>query len=96
MGLPESLVPIYLQLVWFGPAATAAQASLLPYFSTIMEHLREFLVTGHEDLQPVRIQSLGKEGAPGQGSQCQGRADALLVFTEIVPRAVQVSSFSPK
>ncbi|XP_019569932.2 importin-4 isoform X1 [Rhinolophus sinicus] len=41
-----------------GAIATAAQASLLPYFPTIMEHLREFLVTGHEDLQPVRIQSL--------------------------------------
>ncbi|XP_046509294.1 importin-4 isoform X2 [Equus quagga] len=41
-----------------GAIATAAQASLLPYFSTIMEHLREFLLTSHEDLQPVRIQSL--------------------------------------
>ncbi|XP_032963785.1 importin-4 isoform X3 [Rhinolophus ferrumequinum] len=41
-----------------GAIATAAQASLLPYFPTIMEHLREFLVTSHEDLQPVRIQSL--------------------------------------
>ncbi|XP_032121521.1 importin-4 isoform X2 [Sapajus apella] len=38
--------------------ATAAQASLLPYFPAIMEHLREFLLTGHEDLQPVQIQSL--------------------------------------
>lgn len=42
--------------------ATAAQASLLPYFPTIMEHLREFLVTGHEDLRPVQIQSLGEWG----------------------------------
>ena len=33
---------------------------MLPYFPTIMEHLREFLLTNHEDLQPVRIQSLGK------------------------------------
>ncbi|XP_049753694.1 importin-4 isoform X3 [Elephas maximus indicus] len=41
-----------------GAIATAAQASLLPYFPAIMEHLREFLVTGHEDLQPVQIQSL--------------------------------------
>ncbi|XP_036985322.2 importin-4 isoform X1 [Artibeus jamaicensis] len=41
-----------------GAIATAAQASLLPYFPAIMEHLREFLVAGHEDLQPVRIQSL--------------------------------------
>ncbi|XP_073067550.1 importin-4 isoform X8 [Manis javanica] len=41
-----------------GAIATAAQASLLPYFPTIMEHLREFLLTGQEDLQPVRIQSL--------------------------------------
>ncbi|XP_066133634.1 importin-4 isoform X1 [Saccopteryx bilineata] len=41
-----------------GAIATAAQTSLLPYFPTIMEHLREFLVAGHEDLQPVRIQSL--------------------------------------
>ncbi|XP_008838051.1 importin-4 isoform X2 [Nannospalax galili] len=41
-----------------GAIATAAQASLLPYFPTIMEHLREFLLTGHEDLQPVQIQSL--------------------------------------
>lgn len=41
-----------------GAIATAAQASLLPYFPTIMEHLREFLVTGHQDLQPLQIQSL--------------------------------------
>ncbi|XP_004463436.1 LOW QUALITY PROTEIN: importin-4 [Dasypus novemcinctus] len=41
-----------------GAIATAAQASLLPYFPAIMEHLREFLLTGHEDLQPVQIQSL--------------------------------------
>ncbi|XP_007947405.1 importin-4 [Orycteropus afer afer] len=41
-----------------GAIATAAQASLLPYFPTIMECLREFLLTGHEDLQPVQIQSL--------------------------------------
>ncbi|KAM4853923.1 importin-4 [Thomomys bottae] len=41
-----------------GAIATAAQASLLPYFPTIMEHLREFLLTTNEDLQPVRIQSL--------------------------------------
>lgn len=44
----------------FHSPATAAQASLLPYFPTIMEHLREFLLTGHEDLQPVQIQSLGE------------------------------------
>ncbi|KAM9202409.1 importin-4 isoform 2-T2 [Dugong dugon] len=41
-----------------GAIATAAQASLLPYFPTIVEHLQEFLLTGHEDLQPVQIQSL--------------------------------------
>ncbi|XP_057577089.1 importin-4 [Hippopotamus amphibius kiboko] len=41
-----------------GAIATAAQASMLPYFPTIMEHLRAFLLTGSEDLQPVRIQSL--------------------------------------
>ncbi|XP_006217341.2 importin-4 [Vicugna pacos] len=41
-----------------GAIATAAQGSMLPYFPTILEHLREFLLTGHEDLQPVRIQSL--------------------------------------
>ncbi|XP_036127630.1 importin-4 [Molossus molossus] len=41
-----------------GAIATAAQASLLPYFPTIMEHLQEFLVAGHEDLQPLQIQSL--------------------------------------
>ncbi|XP_055293391.1 importin-4 isoform X2 [Moschus berezovskii] len=41
-----------------GAIATAAQASMLLYFPTIMEHLREFLLTSHEDLQPVRIQSL--------------------------------------
>ncbi|CAK6432536.1 unnamed protein product [Pipistrellus nathusii] len=41
-----------------GAIATAAQASLLPYFPTVMEHLRDFLVTSHEDLQPLRIQSL--------------------------------------
>lgn len=79
-----------------GAIATAAQASLLPYFPTIMEHLREFLVTGHEDLQPLQIQSLGKEGAPRQRSQCLGRADAHLVFTKISLRAVQVSSFLSK
>ena len=44
----------------FHPAATAAQASLLPYFPAIMEYLREFLLTGREDLQPVQIQSLGE------------------------------------
>lgn len=42
------------------PAATAAQDSLLPYFPTVMEHIREFLLTGHEDLHLVQIQSLGK------------------------------------
>lgn len=41
-----------------GAIATAAQASLLPYFPTIMEHLREFLLAGYGDLQPVQIQSL--------------------------------------
>uniref|UniRef100_H0X353 Importin 4 n=1 Tax=Otolemur garnettii TaxID=30611 RepID=H0X353_OTOGA len=41
-----------------GAIATAAQASLLPYFPTIMEHLREFLLTSLEVLQPVRIQSV--------------------------------------
>ncbi|XP_053449412.1 importin-4 [Nycticebus coucang] len=41
-----------------GAIATAAQASLLPYFPTIMEHLREFFLTNHEVLQPVRIQSV--------------------------------------
>lgn len=67
------------QLTLSFPTATAAQASLLPYFPTIMEHLREFLVTGHEDLQPVRIQSLGEKGGPRPGSQCQGQATAHLV-----------------
>jgi hypothetical protein len=43
-----------------GPAATAAQDSLLPYFPTIMDLLREFLLTGHEDFHLVQIQSLGK------------------------------------
>lgn len=47
-----------LALSALGAIATAAQASVLPYFPTIMEQLREFLLTGHEDLQPVRIQSL--------------------------------------
>ena len=37
----------------------------------------------------------GEEG-PRRGSQCWGRADAHLVFTEISPRAAQVSSFSSK
>ncbi|XP_043835956.1 importin-4 isoform X2 [Dromiciops gliroides] len=41
-----------------GAIASAAQSSLIPYFPTIMEHLREFLVTGREDLRPVQIQSL--------------------------------------
>ncbi|XP_036210668.1 importin-4 isoform X4 [Myotis myotis] len=41
-----------------GAIATAAQASLLPYFPTVMEHLRGFLMIGHEDFQPLRIQSL--------------------------------------
>lgn len=67
--------------------ATAAQASLLPYFPTIMEHLQKFLVTGHDDLQPVRIQSLGEEGAPRQGFQCQERASAHLLFIETSPGA---------
>lgn len=59
-----------------------------------MEHLREFLVTGHEDLQPVRIQSLGEEGAPRQVSQCQERAGAHLLFTETSPKAAQASVLS--
>lgn len=70
-----------------GAIATAAQASLLPYFPTIMEHLQKFLVTGHDDLQPVRIQSLGEEGAPRQGFQCQERASAHLLFIETSPGA---------
>ncbi|XP_020823937.1 importin-4 [Phascolarctos cinereus] len=41
-----------------GAIASAAQSSLIPYFPTIMEHLREYLVTGREDLRPVQIQSL--------------------------------------
>ncbi|XP_060031272.1 importin-4 isoform X2 [Erinaceus europaeus] len=41
-----------------GAIASAAQASLLPYFPAIMGHLREFLLTGQEDHQPVQIQSL--------------------------------------
>ncbi|XP_028747965.1 importin-4 [Peromyscus leucopus] len=41
-----------------GAIATAAQDSLLPYFPTIMELLRGFLLTGHEDQQLVQIQSL--------------------------------------
>lgn len=64
-GFPGEL----LRAAWPGPAltlltptATAAQSSLLPYFPTIMAHLREFLVTGHEELQPVQIQSLGEWG----------------------------------
>lgn len=43
-----------------GAIATAAQDSLLPYFPTVMEHIREFLLTGHDDLHLVQIQSLGK------------------------------------
>ncbi|XP_068954024.1 importin-4 isoform X2 [Petaurus breviceps papuanus] len=41
-----------------GAIASAAQGSLTPYFPTIMEHLREYLVTGREDLRLVQIQSL--------------------------------------
>lgn len=41
-----------------GAIATAAQDSLLPYFPTVMEHIREFLLTGHDDLHLVQIQSL--------------------------------------
>ncbi|XP_028643192.1 importin-4 [Grammomys surdaster] len=41
-----------------GAIATAAQDSLLPYFPTVMEHIRGFLLTGHEDLHLVQIQSL--------------------------------------
>ncbi|XP_051051602.1 importin-4 isoform X2 [Phodopus roborovskii] len=41
-----------------GAIATAAQDSLLPYFPTIMELIRGFLLTGHEELQLVQIQSL--------------------------------------
>lgn len=65
------------------PAATAAQASLLPYFPTIIEHLRGFLVTGHEDLQPVQTQSLG---------EWVGGSRAQQLFTELVPEPAQVSS----
>lgn len=56
LGTVHSLQPLNL----FCPAATAAQDSLLPYFPTIMEHIREFLLTGHEDHQLVQIQSLGE------------------------------------
>lgn len=55
--VPVILIPALI--LSFCPSATAAQASLLPYFPTIMDHLREFLLTGREDLQPVQIQSLG-------------------------------------
>ncbi|KAM9066255.1 importin-4 [Sarcophilus harrisii] len=41
-----------------GAIASAAQSSLIPYFPTIMEHLREYLLTGREDLRSVQIQSL--------------------------------------
>ncbi|XP_038597074.1 importin-4 isoform X1 [Tachyglossus aculeatus] len=41
-----------------GATASAAQGALLPYFPAIMEHLREYLVTGREDLRPLQIQSL--------------------------------------
>lgn len=55
---PDSLPALILLC----PVATAAQDSLLPYFPTVMELLREFLLTCHEDLQLVQIQSLGEEG----------------------------------
>lgn len=48
-------------LILLCPVATAAQDSLLPYFPTVMELIRGFLLTGHEDLQLVQIQSLGEE-----------------------------------
>lgn len=83
-------------LILSSPTATAAQASLLPYFPTIMEQLQEFLVTGHEDLQPVRIQSLGEKGAPRLGSQCHRKASGHMVFKETSPRTVQVPYFSLK
>ncbi|XP_055989389.1 importin-4 isoform X2 [Sorex fumeus] len=55
---PCSLRAKELAVSALGAIATAAQSSLLPYFPTIMQHLREFLVPGHEELQPVQIQSL--------------------------------------
>ncbi|XP_040824624.1 importin-4 isoform X2 [Ochotona curzoniae] len=58
LGSPSSPRAKELAVSALGAIATAAQASLLPYFPTIMEHLRGFLVTGHEDLQPVQTQSL--------------------------------------
>ncbi|KAL0602788.1 Importin-4 [Plecturocebus cupreus] len=66
-----------------GAIATAAQASLLPYFPAIMEHLREFLLTGREDLQPVQIQSLAHLHSLG--------ANGALALTEtlgVLARAV--------
>lgn len=65
---PESPCPHSLPPVPSRPAATAAQDSLMPYFPTIMELLRGFLLTGHEDQQLVQIQSLGKERLFPQGS----------------------------
>ncbi|XP_052047378.1 importin-4 [Apodemus sylvaticus] len=41
-----------------GAIATAAQDSLLPYFPTVMQHIREFLLSGHDDFHLVQIQSL--------------------------------------
>ncbi|XP_068822112.1 importin-4 isoform X1 [Capricornis sumatraensis] len=58
LRIPSSSRSKELAVSALGAIATAAQASMLPYFPTIMAHLREFLLTSHEDLQPVRIQSL--------------------------------------
>ncbi|XP_060111390.1 importin-4 [Heteronotia binoei] len=41
-----------------GAIARSAQATLLPYFPTIMDHLTGYLLTKREDLRPVQIQSV--------------------------------------
>uniref|UniRef100_A0A6I8P8H9 Importin 4 n=2 Tax=Ornithorhynchus anatinus TaxID=9258 RepID=A0A6I8P8H9_ORNAN len=41
-----------------GATASAAKAALLPYFPAVVEHLREYLLTGREDLRALQIQSL--------------------------------------
>lgn len=51
-GSPGSPQAKELAVSTLGAIATAAQASLLPYFPTAMEHL-----LGHMALQPLRIQS---------------------------------------
>uniref|UniRef100_A0A8D2LLS9 Importin 4 n=1 Tax=Varanus komodoensis TaxID=61221 RepID=A0A8D2LLS9_VARKO len=57
LSSPSSPRTKELAISAIGAIAQAARQSLLPYFETIMKHLREYLLTIREDLRPVQIQS---------------------------------------